>query len=192
MGSSTPASVSSSTSARPPQRARATWTAFLDSLYRRGLTGDNLELVSIRWVCWSASCPRCGLSLRVKAVVLGTEDAQRGYQAAAQASGRLHGRGQDHLPGPHPPRGRPAPNAVRCIEDVLDELLPFLDCPQVHWKKVRTISAIERTFREVRRRTRPMSCCQNSASVERLLFGVISHMNANWKAKPLPKFAHNS
>ena len=44
--------------------------------------------------------------------------------------------------------------AVRCIEDDLDELLPFLDCPQAHWRKVRTTNAIERAFREVRRRTR--------------------------------------
>ena len=85
-----------------------------------------------------------------------------------------------------------APNAVRCIEDDIDELLPFLDCPTEHRRKVRTTNAIERAFREVRRRTRPISCFQNSASVDRIIFGVFSHLNSNWKDTPLPQFTHNS
>ena len=85
-----------------------------------------------------------------------------------------------------------APNVVRCIENDLDELLPFLDCPKDHWKKVRTTNAIERAFREVRRTTRPMSCFQNSASVERLILGVVSHLNSNRKDAPLLQFTHNS
>lgn len=36
-----------------------------------------------------------------------------------------------------------------------------------------------------------VSPIQYSASVESIIFGVISHMNANWKAKPLPQFTHN-
>ena len=92
-------------------------------------------------------------------------------------------------PRPKPStRPTPAPNAVRCIEDDLDELLPFLDCPEAHWKKVRTTNAIERAFREVRLSTRPMSCFQNSASIERIIFGVISHLNTNWKDAPLHQF----
>ena len=37
-----------------------------------------------------------------------------------------------------------------------------------------------------------MNCFQNSISVERIIFGVISHINTNWKAKPLPQSRHNS
>jgi putative transposase len=51
-----------------------------------------------------------------------------------------------------------APGAVACLGKDLEEMLPFLDCPTSHWKKVLTANAIERAFREVRRRTRPMSC----------------------------------
>jgi transposase-like protein len=83
-----------------------------------------------------------------------------------------------------------AANAVACLAKDLDELLPFLDCPRNHWKKGRTTNAIERAFREVRRRTRPMSCFQNSASVDRIIYGVICHLNKNWKARPLSEFTH--
>ena len=51
-----------------------------------------------------------------------------------------------------------APKAVACLEADLEELVPFLACPPAYWKKVRTTNAIERAFREVRYRTRPMSC----------------------------------
>lgn len=80
---------------------------------------------------------------------------------------------------------RLVPTAVASLGRDLEELLPFLDCPQAHWRKVRTTNAIERAFREVRRRTRPMSCFQNTTSVDRIIYGVISHLNKAWEAKPL-------
>jgi transposase-like protein len=85
-----------------------------------------------------------------------------------------------------------APKAVTCLEANLEEMVPFLACPPAHWKKVRTTNAIERAFREVRRRTRPMSCFQNPASVDRIIYGVISHLNRAWEAKPLTEFTHNT
>ena len=84
------------------------------------------------------------------------------------------------------------PKAVKCLEADLEELLSFLDCPLAHRRKIRTTNAIERAFREVRRRTRPMSCFNNPASVDRIIFGIISHLNQSWKDKPIPEFAHNS
>jgi putative transposase len=85
-----------------------------------------------------------------------------------------------------------AAKAVACVEQDLEELLAFMGCPKDHWRKLRTTNAIERAFREVRRRTRPMSCFQNSASVDRIIYGIITHLNANWKKMPLPEFTHNS
>ncbi|MGH9814753.1 MAG: hypothetical protein ACRD5F_07245 [Candidatus Acidiferrales bacterium] len=53
-------------------------------------------------------------------------------------------------------------------------------------------AAIYRAFREVRRRTRPMSSFTNPASCDRIMFGVISHLNRSWDAKPLKQFTHNT
>jgi hypothetical protein len=33
-----------------------------------------------------------------------------------------------------------------------------------------------------------MTCFTNTASVDRMIYGVISHLNHNWKEKPLPEF----
>jgi len=69
---------------------------------------------------------------------------------------------------------------VSCLEEDLEELLAFYGCPQEDWRTVRTTNAIERAFREVRRRTRPMSCFQNNASCERIIYAVITHLNHRW------------
>jgi transposase-like protein len=42
---------------------------------------------------------------------------------------------------------------------------------------VRTTNAIERRFREVRRRTRPMGVFSDRTSMERILFAVFSYEN---------------
>ena len=40
-------------------------------------------------------------------------------------------------------------------------------------------NAIERRFREVRRRTRPMGTFQDKTSMDRILFAVFTHENQN-------------
>ena len=84
------------------------------------------------------------------------------------------------------------PRAVDCLGKDLDELLNFFDTPLAHRIKVRTTNVIERSFREVRRRTRPMSCFTNSQSVDRIIYGVISHLNHSWKDKPLYQFTQQT
>ncbi len=42
---------------------------------------------------------------------------------------------------------------------------------------MRTTNAIERRFREVRRRTRPMGVFQDRTSMDRILFAVFTHEN---------------
>ena len=88
---------------------------------------------------------------------------------------------------------RGAPKAVACLERDLEELLSFLDCPVEHHSKIRTTNAIERIFREVRRRTRPISCFTNDASMDRILYGLFSYFNDRWqRRKPIPMPAQAS
>ena len=77
---------------------------------------------------------------------------------------------------------------MACLERDLEELLSFFTVPQAHWRKVRTTNVIERCFREVRRRTPPMSSFTNPASCDRIIFGVISHLNRSWEKTPLKQF----
>jgi len=55
-------------------------------------------------------------------------------------------------------------------------------------KRIRTTNVIERVFREIRRRTKPMSCFNNNDSLQRIMFAVFYRLNTNWKTKPLTAF----
>ncbi|MEX2650527.1 MAG: transposase [Alphaproteobacteria bacterium] len=70
------------------------------------------------------------------------------------------------------------PRAVRCLRDDLDELLTcFRYKDPAKRRQVRTTNAIERRFREVRRRTRLMGVFQDRTSMDRILFAVFPHEN---------------
>ena len=71
------------------------------------------------------------------------------------------------------------PPAVDCLRNDLDELFAcFRYDTLAERKAVRTTNAIERRFREVRRRTRPMGVFQDRTSMDRILFAVFTHENA--------------
>ena len=72
------------------------------------------------------------------------------------------------------------PKAVACLRADLDDLLTcFRYAALAERKAVRTTNPIERRFREVRRRTRPMGTFQDRTSMERILFAVFTHENRN-------------
>ena len=70
----------------------------------------------------------------------------------------------------------PYESAVDCLRDDLDELLACFRYQDPAWRKsTRTTNAIERRFREVRRRTRPMGVFADRTSMERILFAVFTY-----------------
>lgn len=73
--------------------------------------------------------------------------------------------------------------AVACLEKDLDECLTYFQFANTLWKKIRTTNIIERTFREVRRRTRPMSIALQPKATERLFSGIATNLNQSWQQK---------
>jgi transposase-like protein len=184
--------------------SEAQWESFLQDLYHRGVRGEQLRLVITdgcpglhraldtvypyvpRQRCWAHKLRNVAAKLRRRDQEECLGQAKKIYQAGTrrEAVARFREWRKQWR--------EVAPKAVQCLEEDLEELLPFLECPQAHWRKVRTTNAIERAFREVRRRTRPMSCFQNEASVDRIIFGVINYLNQTWKDKPLKEFTHKA
>ncbi|MBV8809997.1 MAG: transposase, partial [Acidobacteriaceae bacterium] len=62
--------------------------------------------------------------------------------------------------------------------------------PRYLWRKLRTTNIIERVFVEVRRRTRPMVCFVNVASVDRIIYSILHHFNLEWQTRTLRVFTH--
>ena len=77
---------------------------------------------------------------------------------------------------------------ARRLERDLPELLSVYGVPRDLWKKLRTTNIIERCFVEVRRRTRPMVCSVNVASVDRIIYSIFQRFNLEWKNRTLKLF----
>ena len=94
------------------------------------------------------------------------------------------------------------PGAVKSLESEIENLLSFYQvklspmerrgrgaqelqkAQEALWRTIRTTNPIERAFREVRRRTRPMGVFVNRNSMERILFAVFFHLNSKGQEVP--------
>jgi putative transposase len=141
---------------------------------------------------WPARRLAHGLPRHPCPALLGTQDPQRPEQGPQARPGDGQGRPapdherRDAAPGAlrRPPLrrslGGPLPKALACLRADLDDLLTcFRYASLEERKRVRTTNAIERRFREIRRRTRPMGTFQDKTSMGRILFAVFMHENRN-------------
>jgi len=82
--------------------------------------------------------------------------------------------------------------AVRCMEKNLAECLRYYDFDKSMWKSIRTTNILERAFRELRRRTKPMNLFPNAESANRIFYGVIKNLNQSWNQNPVAEFPQSS
>jgi len=173
------------------------WEAFLTSLACRGLVGQSLQLITTdghrglhaacalvyphvpRQTCWVHVLRNVAQRLRVRDRDRCLQMARRMYQARTQEAAETALRQWRRA------WQRVAPKAVACVLRDWEALLTFYHVPQRDWRRVRTTNAIERAFREVRRRTRPMTCFTNLASCDRITFAVMHYLNQHWQGRPL-------
>jgi len=179
------------------------WWRFLNNLYRRGLVGEALGLVvtdgnaglenavDLVWSfvkrqrCWAHKLRNVANYLKKKHRDSCIKEARTIYNATNKREAeRAYSKWEKKW-------ASISPKAVRCIEKDIDELLNFYICPSKIRVTVRSTNVIERAFREVRRRTRPMSCFNHDQSIQRIVYAVLSHLNENWGKKPLKEFTHN-
>jgi putative transposase len=184
--------------------SEADWTRLLESLHKRGLRGAHLRMITTdgargliaaldmvyahvpRQRCWVHKLRNVANRLRARNRPACLGQASMIYKAKcrAEAIQRFKQWKADWQ--------EREPKAVACLEADLDDLLTCFDLPEAHRPTVRTTNPIERAFREVRRRTRPMSCFQNPASLQRIIFAVLSHLNAKWSKHPIQHFTQDS
>lgn len=70
--------------------------------------------------------------------------------------------------------------AVKCLEKDLFSCLYYYEFDKAIWKTIRTTNILERAFREVRRRTRPMNIFPNAESCIRIMHSITEMLNNNW------------
>ncbi len=182
----------------------ACWEAFLRDLYKRGLEGNRCQLIAsdggtglhqaLQIVYPKTELQRCwahkarNVLDKVKKIdqpavkrALARISHAPNRRQATQAYWRFSSRWAKSYPG-----------AVACLKKDFEQLLTFFKIKDSQmWSRLRTTNLIERAFREVRRRTRPMGVMAHTHSLQRIVFAVFHHLNNNWSEQPL-KFTHNS
>lgn len=185
---------------RSQGESQSAWEGLLGDLYRRGLHGENLQLILtdgcaglaaaiqtvyprvLHQLCWVHKmrnilehvCKRDYDEVKRGAQAIYRAQSRRQAEAAFRA---FRQRWQREY-GP----------MVRRLEHDLPELLSFFSFPRHLWKKLRTTNVIERCFVEVRRRTRPMVCFVNVKSVDRIIYSIFQRFTLEWKTRTLKLF----
>jgi len=190
------------------------WEGFLRDLYGRGMEGKRCELIATdggnglgnalevvypripRQHCWAHKMRNVLDKVKRADQERVKKDLQRishgkNRQAATQAYWAFCQKYRKAYPG-----------AVKSLESEIEDLLSFyqvklsakerqnLDAKEIQkaqlalWGKIRTTNLIERAFREVKRRTRPMGVFGNRSSMERILYAVFFHYNSKGQEIP--------
>jgi putative transposase len=179
---------------------------FLNDLFNRGLKGENLKMIitdgskgfahaieivyphAKHQLCWVHKLRNATKHLKKADIKPFKADARLIYNASTHreaVAAFKHLRKHWY---------RVSPKAVECLEQNIDELLAFLTIPikerfrEFIRRQIRTTNIIERSFREVRRRTRPMGCFTNYDSVSRIIYAIFNRLNSKWQEKPLDEF----
>ena len=183
----------------------ACWEAFLRDLYQRGLTASPCQLIAtdggtglhaalqivypkiLLQRCWAHKTRNILDKVKKKDQPAVKKTLNRISHAcnpreARQAYWRFSSRWR-----------KAYPKALACLKKDFDQLLSFFQIKNSQmWSRLRTTNLIERAFREVRRRTRPMGVMAHTQSLQRIVFAVFHHLNTNWSLNPIKNFTHKS
>jgi len=77
--------------------------------------------------------------------------------------------------------GREFPTACEVLAKHLEECLTFYRFPERHWKHIRTSNVIERSFKEVKRRTRVVGRFPNETSALVMVFSLLEEERMKWQ-----------
>ena len=83
------------------------------------------------------------------------------------------------------------PEAAKRVETSIEETLTYCDFPSEHWTRIRTNNVIERLNREIRHRTRVVSCFPDGDSALMLVCARLRHVaGTQWGNKKYMNMKH--
>lgn len=189
-----------------PSESQTACEGFLNSLYQRGLRGQHLKLIVVDGGkgmeaalplvyghvpvqrCWAHKTRNVLNHVKKADHETAKKDLHRISHAqtlrqAQKAAQHFVKRWQTRYP-----------KATRCLTQDLPEMLAFLRiATSLPHSTLRTTNAIERRFREVRRRTRPMGVFSDHTSIDRIMLSVFTFENLKQKtSSPFLLLTHNT
>lgn len=176
----------------------AEWDGFLRDLFKRGLTGEGVEVISIDGGkgllsvlhdhyasipvqrCWAHKIRNITDKVKKKDQDKVKEGLREIYNAAhiveaRRKTGLWKKKWEEKYP-----------SAVKCLfTDIEDLFTCFMFKDPAFRKRIRTTNHIERRFKEVRRRTRPMGVFSDKTSMDRILYAIFMYENKSEEVYPI-------
>lgn len=70
--------------------------------------------------------------------------------------------------------------AANTLESFQYDIMNYMQFPEKHWKKIRTTNMMERTNKELKRRSKVVGAFPNQDSVLRLVVSILIDINEDW------------
>lgn len=180
--------------------SQGAWERALNNVYGRGLIGENLKMLVTdgnpgmisalemvypdvpRQRCWAHKLRNVSNYCKKVNEKKCIAEARLIYKSETRKNALEHFKNwSEHWKSIEP-------QAVECLTRDIEDMLTVFTLPEEHRKMMRTTNLIERLFREVRRRTRPMSSFTNGPSCDRIIYAIFARFNERWETRPLSAF----
>jgi transposase-like protein len=76
--------------------------------------------------------------------------------------------------------GKRFPEAIKCLEDGLEDSLQFYEFPQIDKRRISSTNVVERIIKEIRRRSRVVGVFPNQDSYLRLITCYLIEYSEDW------------
>ena len=172
------------------EESEASWSALLEQLVERGLSGVQLVIADEhaglaaavrRWLP-EVQRQRCTVHLQRNVLTQAPQrlrkrlarDVAGLFKAASLAEAkqqltRVRGRWSQQLP-----------EAMECLTKGFAAAATFYGFPKAHWRRLRTTNSVERLHGEIKRRTKAVGAFPDRASALRLITAVALKVTAIW------------
>ena len=188
-----------------PSEKQTHWEAFLHDLYRRGLQGQNLKLIitdggtgllsALPFVYGPIPTQRCWAHKTRNILNYAHRSDQKAIKKDLHKISHAHNLRQAQQAAQHFVQNWQIlyPKATQCLTADLPELLTFFRITgSIPPTALRTTNSIERRFREVRRRTRPMGTFSDHTSIDRIMLSIFNYENMKeGTTTPFPLLTQN-
>lgn len=172
------------------EESEASWTALLEQLVARGLSGVELVIAdehaglvkAVRRLFPEARRQRCVVHLE-RNVLTKTPArlrARLARQVAAIFQAPSKAEAATRLATLQRTLGVQVPEALACLTQGFDAATQFYAFPTAHWVRLRSTNGLERLHGEIKRRIRAVGAFPDRASALRLIVAVALRVTAIW------------
>lgn len=146
------------------QESYSAWKGFLEDMVKRGLNDPLLTVIdgcaglikAVKEVFPNSDIQRCTKhrteNVLDKVLKEDREKVKDSVRKIFYAS--TYGHAKEAIEIFKSKWGKKYPSALECLMEDIEACLTYYKYPYRHWKRIRTTNAVERSFREVRQRTR--------------------------------------